>query len=124
MIYGNVVIGKNCMLGQGVNVEGNVCIGDNVRVQNLSQLYGPLDIEDNVFIGPGVIFCNDKYPKVNEPYETLRTIVGEGASIGAGAVILPGIFIGPGAMVGAGSVVTKDVKSLDTVAGNPAKVIT
>lgn len=123
MLYGNVRIGINVMLGKGVCVEGDVCIGDNVRVQNNSLLYGPLDIEEDVFIGPGVIFTNDKYPRVGEDYERLRTIVGRGASIGAGAIILPGLFIGPGAMVGAGAVVTKDVKSLDTVVGNPAKVM-
>ena len=80
-------------------------------------------IEDDVFIGPGVVFTNDKFPKSQGEWKLLKTEVKKGASIGAGAVILPGITIGEGAMVGAGSVVIKDVPPFTVVAGNPAEII-
>lgn len=78
-------------------------------------------IEDNVFVAPGVIFTNDKHPRVSGKWKLLPIKVKEGASIGAGAVILPGITIGKKAIIGAGSVVTKDVPDNAIVAGNPAR---
>ena len=80
-------------------------------------------IEDNVFIGHGVMFINDKYPRACGDWKLLKTVIKKGASIGSNATILGGITIGEGALVGAGSVVTKDVPAYTVVAGNPAKFL-
>ena len=104
-----------------VFIESDVVLGDQVTVKCGVQIWDNTRIEDNVFIGPNVSFCNDKFPKSKQyPSQYLQTTVKDGASIGAGAVILPGITIGSNAMVGAGSVVTKDVAPGATVIGNPA----
>jgi acetyltransferase-like isoleucine patch superfamily enzyme len=88
------------------------------------QLWDGIRILDGVFIGPNVSFSNDKFPRSGQhPTEYLRTIVGEGASIGAGAVILPGISIGEKSMIGAGAVVTRSVPDKSIVVGNPARVV-
>lgn len=103
-------IGDNCNICSHCFIENDVQIGNNVTVKCGVQIWDGITIEDNVFIGPNVTFCNDKYPKSKcYPKEFLKTIVKKGASIGANATILPGITIGEGAMIGAGSVVTKDV---------------
>ncbi|MGB2351402.1 MAG: acyltransferase, partial [Akkermansiaceae bacterium] len=87
------------------------------------QIWDGLEIEDDVFIGPNVTFTNDKHPRSKQhPDAFEKTIVRQGASIGANATILPGVTIGAGAMVGAGSVVTRDVSAGVTVAGNPASI--
>jgi acetyltransferase-like isoleucine patch superfamily enzyme len=80
-------------------------------------------IEENVFIGPGVIFTNDKYPRVKGSWKMLKTLIKRGASIGAKSVILPGVTVGEEALVGAGSVVTEDVPDKAVVTGNPARLI-
>ena len=121
----NVKIGKNCVIGNGAYIDRNVVIGNNVKVHNKALLYDGLIIEDNCFIGPGVCFTNDRYPKYNKRRK-LRSVswrVKKGASIGANATILSDINIGRDAIVGAGSVVTKNVADKITVCGNPAKVI-
>lgn len=121
----NVKIGKNCVVGNGAYIDRNVVIGNNVKIHNKALLYNGLIVEDNCFIGPGVCFTNDKYPKHN----TTRRLIGiswhlkQGASIGANTTILPDVNIGKRAVVGAGSVVTKDVADGMIVCGNPAKVI-
>ena len=119
-------IGKHCSLGQNVNVAGNVAIGNDVKIQNNVSIYEGVELEDGVFCGPSCVFTNDltpraRYPKGRENYK--RTLVKEGASIGANATIVCGHTVGRFAMVAAGAVVTKDVPDYALVAGVPAKVI-
>lgn len=116
-------IGKNCKIDAFVYIEGGVEIGNNVKIRAFTFIPEGIKIEDDVFIGPGVIFTNDKYPRVKGLWRLQRTVVKQGASIGAGAVILPGISIGKYAVIAAGSVVTKNVPDYAIVAGNPAKII-
>ena len=119
-------IGKNCSLGQNVNVSNNVIIGNEVKIQNNVSLYEGVEIEDGVFCGPSCVFTNDltpraRFPKGREHYK--KTLVKEGASIGANATVVCGHTIGKYAMVAAGAVVTKDVPDYALVAGVPARVI-
>ncbi len=119
-------IGKNCTLGQNVNVSNAVRVGNGCRVQNNVSLYEGVELEDDVFCGPSCVFTNDltpraKYPKGRAGYQ--KTLVKEGASIGANATIVCGNTIGKFAMVAAGAVVTKDVPDYALVAGVPAVVI-
>lgn len=123
-------IGAGCILGKDVYVDFGVEIGDHVKVQNGALIYHGTTIEDNAFIGPGVIFTNDKRPRSVNSDGTLKRdtdwLVGSirvcrGASIGAGAIVLPDVTIGAHAMVGAGAVVTKDVAEHALVLGNPAR---
>ncbi|MCF1708567.1 N-acetyltransferase [Tabrizicola sp. J26] len=127
-IWQFVVVLAGARIGAGVNVcshcfiENDVIIGNRVTIKCGVQLWDGIVIEDDVFIGPNVTFSNDRYPRSKDysrPFE--KTVVQEGASIGAGAVLLPGITIGRGAMIGAGSVVTRDVPPGVTVKGNPAR---
>jgi acetyltransferase-like isoleucine patch superfamily enzyme len=98
-----------------------VVLGNNVTVKSGVFIWDGITVQDNVFIGPNVTFTNDKHPRSKQyPEEFLRTIIEEGASIGANATILPGIKIGKNALVGAGAVVTKDVPESAIVIGNPA----
>lgn len=113
-------IGENCTIHAPVWIGTNVVIGNRVRIQAFAFIPDGVTLEDDVFIGPHVCFTNDKYPPSSN---WSKTLVKNGARVGAGAVILPGITIGEGATVGAGSVVTKDVEPLSTVVGNPARVI-
>lgn len=119
-------IGKNCSLGQNVNISEYVFIGDDVRIQNNVSVYRGVTIEDEVFLGPSCVFTNDLTPRAAnliKPEEFERTIVRQGASIGANATIVCGNIIGEYAMVAAGAVVTKDVLPYTLVAGIPARVI-
>ena len=113
-------IGENCTIHAPVWIGNNVVIGNRVKIQAFAFIPDGVTIEDDVFIGPHVCFTNDKYPPSSN---WSKTLVRNGARVGAGAVILPGITIGEGATVGAGSVVTRDVEPLSTVVGNPARVI-
>ena len=117
-------IGHNCNINSHCFIENDVVIGDNVTVKCGVYIWDGISIENNVFIGPNVTFTNDKKPvsKVY-PHNFLRTLIMEGASIGAGAVILPGLSIGRRAMIGAGAVVTHDVPDDGDVYGNPARLI-
>nr|WP_028024868.1 WxcM-like domain-containing protein [Enterovibrio calviensis] len=122
-ILPGAVIGENCNICDGVFIENDVHVGNNVTVKCGVQLWDGLVVEDDVFIGPNVTFTNDRKPRSKQyPEEFLRTTVKVNASIGANATILPGITIGQGAMVGAGAVVTKDVPPFATVVGNPARI--
>jgi UDP-2-acetamido-3-amino-2,3-dideoxy-glucuronate N-acetyltransferase len=123
-------LGANCIVGKGAYVDANVSIGNNVKIQNRASVYHGTTIEDGVFIGPHVVFTNDRVPRAITPDGVLKRdddwVVGEtrvcyGASIGAGSIILPGLLIGRFALVGAGSVVTRDVPDHAIVIGNPAR---
>lgn len=125
-IQSGAKIGKHCSLGQNVNVAGNVVIGNDVKIQNNVSIYEGVELEDGVFCGPSCVFTNDltpraRYPKGRENYK--KTVVKEGASIGANATIVCGHTVGRFAMVAAGAVVTKDVPDYMLVAGVPAKII-
>lgn len=123
-IQQGAVIGERCSLGQNVNVSNNVRIGNDCKIQNNVSLYEGVEIEDGVFCGPSCVFTNDltpraRFPKGHENYK--KTLVREGASIGANATIVCGHTVGRFAMVAAGAVVTKDVPDYALVAGVPAK---
>lgn len=123
-IQSNTIIGNKCSFGQNVNVAGNVKIGNGVKVQNNVSIYEGVELEDFVFCGPSMVFTNDmnpraKYPKGSSNY--LKTLVKEGASIGANATVICGVTVGEWAFIGAGSVVTKNVKNHEIVIGVPAK---
>lgn len=110
VVLPDAVIGDNCNICSHCFVENDVIVGNNVTVKCGVQLWNGIRIEDDVFIGPNVTFCNDKHPKSRNKDFVLEGItVKKGASIGAGSVILPGVTIGENAMVAAGSIVTKDV---------------
>ena len=120
-------IGKKCVFGQNVNVGNNVSIGDFCKVQNNVSIYEGVTLEDYVFCGPSMVFTNIldpkcKYPQVGAQYY-VKTLVKEGASIGANATIVCGITLGKHCLVGAGSVVTKDIPDYALVVGVPAKII-
>ncbi|HBI62339.1 MAG TPA: N-acetyltransferase [Lachnospiraceae bacterium] len=124
-IQSGAVIGENCSLGQNVNISNNVRIGNKVKIQNNVSVYEGVELEDGVFCGPSCVFTNDlapraEFPKGKENYK--KTLVKEGASIGANATIVCGITIGRYAMVAAGAVVTKDVPDYALVVGTPARV--
>lgn len=125
-IQSGAYIGENCSLGQNVNISNNVKIGNGVKIQNNVSVYEGVTIEDHVFLGPSCVFTNDltpraTYPKGRKNYK--KTLVKEGASIGANATIVCGHTIGKCAMVAAGSVVTRDVEDYDLVVGVPARRI-
>ncbi|CAL2089674.1 acyltransferase [Tenacibaculum sp. 190524A05c] len=121
----NSIIGKRCNLGQNVVVSPNVVLGENVKVQNNVSIYTGVNCEDDVFLGPSMVFTNVINPRsaVNRKNEFKETLVKRGASIGANATIICGITIGEYALIGAGAVVTKDVEPFSLVVGNPSKPI-
>ncbi|HET9953320.1 MAG TPA: DapH/DapD/GlmU-related protein [Polyangiaceae bacterium] len=138
MVWRNVQIreraklGTKCIVGQSAYIDCDVHIGNNVKIQNGAALYDGLTVEDGVFVGPHVVFTNDKVPRGINPDGTLksaadwvvgRTRVCYGAAIGASSVIVTGVTIGRWAMVGSGAVVTKDVPDHALVLGNPARVV-
>lgn len=122
LIRENTIIGNHVLIGTNVVIEGNTTIGNHVSIQ--SNVYIPTNtiIEDKVFIGPGAVFTNDKYP-IRKYFELTGPILRKGASIGANSTILPGIEVGEGAMVAAGAVVTKDVSPWKLAVGSPAKIM-
>lgn len=113
-------IGEDTFIGPFVEIQKGAKIGRRCRIQSHTFICSGVTIGDDVFIGHGVMFVNDKYPKVGQEWEELPTVVENGVSIGSGAVILP-VVIGANALVGAGSVVTKNVPWGAVVKGNPAK---
>ena len=122
VILENAKIGSNCNICSHCFIENYVKIGDNVTIKCGVQIWDGITIENNVFIGPNATFCNDKYPKSkNTQFNLEKTIIREGASIGANATILPGVEIGKGAVIGAGAVVTKNVPPKAIVCGCPAR---
>lgn len=122
-IMPNVTIGINCTVGQNVYIAPDVILGDNVKVQNNVSIYSGVRCEDDVFLGPSMVFTNINIPRsfINQKPNFVRTIIKKGASIGANATVLCGTSIGRYAFVGAGSVVTKDVPDYALVFGVPAK---
>ncbi|MCK9617427.1 MAG: N-acetyltransferase [Lentimicrobiaceae bacterium] len=124
-IMSNCIIGENCNIGQNVVVSPGVVLGKNVKVQNNVSIYTGVICEDDVFLGPSMVFTNVINPRssVNRRGQYLQTIVKQGASIGANATIVCGHNIGEFAFIGAGAVVTKEIPAYALVVGNPAKQI-
>jgi UDP-2-acetamido-3-amino-2,3-dideoxy-glucuronate N-acetyltransferase len=130
-LYG-CTIGDNTKIGAFVEVQRNATVGRNCKISSHTFICEGVKIEDDVFIGHGVTFVNDSYPRATAPGGKLQTeadwnveptLVQKGASIGSGSTILAKVTIGENAIVGAGSVVTKDVPPGTIVAGNPAKIL-
>jgi UDP-2-acetamido-3-amino-2,3-dideoxy-glucuronate N-acetyltransferase len=122
-IMPNCKIGEQCNLGQNVVISPEVILGKNVRVQNNVSIYTGVICEDDVFLGPSMVFTNVINPRsaVNRKNQYAKTVVKKGASIGANATIICGHDIGEYAFVGAGAVVTKDVPDYALVTGNPSR---
>jgi UDP-2-acetamido-3-amino-2,3-dideoxy-glucuronate N-acetyltransferase len=122
-IMSNCTMGENCNIGQNVVISPDVILGKNVKVQNNVSIYTGVVCEDDVFLGPSMVFTNVMNPRsaVNRRGEYLKTVVKKGASIGANATIVCGHNIGEFAFVGAGAVVTKDIPAYALVVGNPAR---
>ena len=123
-------VGPGCIIGKGVYIGADVSLGANCKVQNYSCVYEGNTLEDGVFVGPEVVFTNDRYPRAINPDGTLKaasdwelqgSLVKYGAAVGSRSVILPGLTIGRWAIIAAGSVVTRDVLDHAIVAGNPAR---
>ena len=130
-LYG-CTIGDNTKIGTFVEIQKGAVIGKNCKISSHTFICEGVTVEDEVFIGHGVTFINDLYPRATTPegqlqseqdWKVIPTVVKKRASIGSGATILAGVTIGEGAIVGAGSVVTKDVPPRTVVAGNPARVL-
>ena len=122
-IMSGVKIGKNCNLGENAFIETGVVLGNNVKVKNNVALYTGIECKDNVFLGPNCVFTNVSNPRsfIERKSEFKKTIIYEGATIGANATIVCGHDIGRYAFIGAGSVVTKEVPDYTMVVGNPAR---
>lgn len=124
-IMPNCKIGENCNIGQNVVVSPGVVLGRNVKVQNNVSIYTGVTCDDDVFLGPSMVFTNVINPRsaINRRSEYAKTHVGKGATIGANATIVCGHDIGEYAFIGAGAVVTKNVPAYGLVVGNPSKQI-
>ena len=124
-IMSKSVIGKNCTVGQNVLVSPEVILGNNVKVQNNVSIYTGVVCEDDVFLGPSMVFTNVVNPRsaINRKSEFKKTIVRKGATIGANATVVCGNEIGEYAFIGAGAVVTRDVPPYALVVGNPSKQV-
>ena len=122
-VMGTALIGKNCILGQNVFLGNKVILGNNVKVQNNISVYEGVVCEDDVFLGPSMVFTNVVNPRssVERKDEFKATLVKRGATVGANATIICGVTLGEYCMVGAGAVVTKDVKAFALVTGVPGK---
>lgn len=119
------VLGNNCNLGQNVVISSKVTLGNNVKVQNNVSIYTGVTCEDDVFLGPSMVFTNIINPRsaVARRDKYVSTLIKRGASIGANATVICGNTIGEFALIGAGSVITRDIAPYSLVVGNPAKQI-
>jgi UDP-2-acetamido-3-amino-2,3-dideoxy-glucuronate N-acetyltransferase len=124
-VFAKAMIGDNCILGQNVMVANNVVLGNNVKVQNNVSIYEGVICEDDVFLGPSMVFTNVINPRstVNRKQEFKQTVVEKGVTIGANATIICGNNIGKYAFIGAGAVVTKEVPDYALMIGSPSKNI-
>ncbi|MGK2226384.1 acyltransferase [Devosia sp. J2-20] len=128
VILPDAIIGENCNICSHVFIENDVVVGDDVTIKNGCLIYDGVRIARGAFIGPGVVFTNDRYPRARG-YDTERaivfepTVVEEGVAIGANSTIICGVTIGKDAMIGAGSVVTRDIPAGAKAFGNPARVV-
>ena len=125
------VIGRGCIVGKGAYVDKDVRIGDHCKLQNGVFVFHGFNLDDGVFLGPGVMLLNDKHPRAINPDGSPKSDadwvvsegrIGYGAAVGGGAVVLPGVRVGRMALVGSGAVVTRDVPDRGIVAGNPARL--
>jgi UDP-2-acetamido-3-amino-2,3-dideoxy-glucuronate N-acetyltransferase len=116
-------VGDRTRIGPFVEIQRGAVVGADCKIQSHTFVCDGVTIEDDVFVGHGVMFVNDNRPRSDGDWELLPTVVERGASIGSGAVILGGLRIGTGALVGAGAVVTRDVAPGETVAGVPARAL-
>ncbi len=117
------VIGENCTIGKDVYIDKEVRIGNRVKIQNGVSVYKGVIIEDDVFVGPGTVFTNDRYPRAfSSDWEVVPTVIKKGASLGANSTIVCGVTVGKYAVVGAGAVVARDVPDFALVFGNPATI--
>lgn len=124
-IMADCIIGENCNIGQNVVISPEVVLGKNVKVQNNVSIYTGVVCEDDVFLGPSMVFTNVNNPRsaVVRKNQYLKTNVGKGATVGANATVICGHNIGEYAFIGAGAVVTKDIPAYALVVGNPSKQI-
>lgn len=122
-VCGSAIIGKDCSLGQNVFVGNRGVLGNNVRVQNNVSIYDDVILEDDVFCGPSMVFTNVINPRshVSRKHEYRKTLIRQGASIGANATIVCGVVVGRYALIGAGAVVTHDVPDHALMTGVPAR---
>jgi UDP-2-acetamido-3-amino-2,3-dideoxy-glucuronate N-acetyltransferase len=125
-------IGDETRVGPFVEIQRGVVVGARCKIQSHTFICAGVEIEDEVFVGHGALFINDKLPRATTPagalkgdddWELVRTVVERGAALGSGAVIMGGVRVGAGALVGAGAVVTRDVDAGETVAGIPARLL-
>lgn len=123
-------IGPDCTIGRNVYIGAGVRVGRNVKIQNLAQVYEPAVVHDGAFLGPAVVLTNDEYPRAVNPDGSVKdaaawtpvgVVVGEGASVGAGAVCVAPVSVGRWAVVGAGATVVDDVPDFALVVGTPAR---
>ena len=130
-LYG-CAVGDETRIGPFVEIQRGARIGARCKVQSHTFVCEGVTVEDEVFVGHGVMFVNDKYPRATSAdgalqtegdWQLLETVVEHGASLGSGAVVLGGVRVGAGAIVGAGAVVTRDVSPGEVVAGSPARVL-
>ena len=125
-------IGDDTRVGPFVEIQRGVVIGARCKIQSHTFICTGVEIEDEVFVGHGALFINDKLPRATTPagalkgdddWELVRTVIERGAALGSGTVIMGGVRVGAGALVGAGAVVTRDVDAGETVAGVPARLL-
>jgi UDP-2-acetamido-3-amino-2,3-dideoxy-glucuronate N-acetyltransferase len=118
-------VGYNCIIGQNVYIDNDVVIGNGVKIQNNVSIYNGVEVEDDVFLGPSMVFTNIINPRsfIERKNEFQKTIIRKGATIGANATIVCGIEIGSFALIGAGAVIINNVPSYSLVVGNPGRQV-